>query len=99
MIPTVLLANYYSESFWDQLSIPGGSDDKAPAYNAGDPGLSPGSGRSLGGGHDNPLQYFCLENPMDGGSWPVHGVAKSWTRLSDFTFTFCTKDYRIPSGF
>ena len=50
MIPTVLLANYYSESFWDQLSIPGGSDGKAPAYNAGDPGLSPGSGRSPGGG-------------------------------------------------
>ena len=37
-----------------------------------------------------PLQYFCLENPMDGGSWwtAVHGVAKSWTQLSDFTFTF-----------
>ena len=38
----------------------------------------------------NPLQYFCLENPMDRGAWwaAVHGVAKSWTRLSDFTFTF-----------
>ena len=37
-----------------------------------------------------PLQYFCLENPMDGEAWyaAVHGVAKSWTRLSDFTFTF-----------
>ena len=37
-----------------------------------------------------PLQYSCLENPMDGGAWwaVVHGVAKSWTRLSDFTFTF-----------
>ena len=37
-----------------------------------------------------PLQYSCLENPMDGGAWQaaVHGVAKSWTRLSDFTFTF-----------
>ena len=37
-----------------------------------------------------PLQYSCLENPMDGGAWwaAVHGVAKSWTRLSDFTFTF-----------
>ena len=43
-------------------------------------------------GHSNgiPLQYSCLENPMDGGAWwaAVHGVAKSWTRLSDFTFTF-----------
>ena len=39
-----------------------------------------------------PLQYPCLENPMDGGTWwvRVHGVAKSWTRLSDFTFTSLT---------
>ena len=38
----------------------------------------------------SPLQYFCLENPMDGGAWKaaVHGVAEGWTRLSDFTFTF-----------
>ena len=43
-----------------------------------------------GKGNGNPLQYSCLENPMDGGAWwaPVHGVAKSQTRLSDFTFTF-----------
>ena len=41
-------------------------------------------------GNGDPLQYSCLENPMDGGAWwaVVHGVAKSWTRLSDFTFTF-----------
>ena len=41
-------------------------------------------------GNDTPLQYSCLENPMDGGAWwaAVHGVTKSWTRLSDFTFTF-----------
>ena len=41
-------------------------------------------------GNGNPLQYFCLENPMDGGAWwaAVHGVAKSWTRLSDVTFIF-----------
>ena len=45
---------------------------------------------SLGEGDGTPLQYSCLENPMDGGAWKaaVHGVAKSWTRLSDFTFTF-----------
>ena len=44
----------------------------------------------IGEGNGNPLQYSCLENPMDGGAWwaAVHGVAKSWTRLSDFTFTF-----------
>ena len=43
-----------------------------------------------GEGNSNPLQYSCLENPMDGGAWyaAVHGVSKSWTRLSDFTFTF-----------
>ena len=41
-------------------------------------------------GNGTPLQYSCLENPMDGGAWwaAVHGVAKSWTRLSDFIFTF-----------
>ena len=44
----------------------------------------------VGGGNGTPLQYSCLENPMDGGAWwaAVHGVAKSRTRLSDFTFTF-----------
>ena len=44
----------------------------------------------LGGGNGTPLQYSCLENPMDGGAWKaaVHGVAKSRTRLSNFTFTF-----------
>ena len=44
----------------------------------------------LGEGNGNPLQYSCLENPMDGRDWEaaVHGVTKSWTRLSDFTFTF-----------
>ena len=43
-----------------------------------------------GEGNGTPLQYCCLENPMDGGAWQaaVHGVAKSWTRLSNFTFTF-----------
>ena len=48
----------------------------------------PGSGRSPGEGNDNPLQYSCPENPMDGEAWwaTVHGVAKSQTRLSDFTF-------------
>ena len=48
--------------------FPGGSDDKASAYYAGDPGSIPGSGRSPGEGNGNPLQYSCLENPMDGGA-------------------------------
>ena len=49
-------------------SFPGGSDGKASACNAGDPGLIPGSGRSPGEGNGNPLQHSCLENPMDGGA-------------------------------
>ena len=49
--------------------FPGGSDGKASAYSAGDPGSIPGSGRSLGEGNGNSLQYSCLENPMDGGDW------------------------------
>ena len=56
--------------------------------NAGDmrdTGLLPGSGRCPGEVHGNPLQYSCLENPMDRGAWQAkaHGVAKSWTQLSD----------------
>ena len=63
---------------------------QASSCNAGDPGSIPASGRSPGEGDGNPLQYSCLENPMEGGAWwaTVHGVAKSRTRLSDFTFTF-----------
>ena len=53
-------------------------------------GLIPGLGRSRGGGCGSPLQYSCLENPMDRGAWwaAVHGVAKSQARLNDFTFNF-----------
>ena len=63
------------------LGFPGGSDGKESTYNAGDPGSIPESGRSSGGGHSNPLQYSCLENSMDRGTWQatVHGVTKSWT--------------------
>ena len=68
--------------------FPGGSDDKESACGAGDQGSIPGSRRSPGEGNGNPLQYSCLENPMCGGAWQatVHGVAKSQTQLSDFTF-------------
>ena len=50
---------------------------------------------SIGEGNGNPLQYSCLENPMDRGAWwaTVHGVAKSWIGLSDFTFTFTFNQY------
>ena len=75
---------FYSQDF------PGGSDGKASVYNVGDPSSIPESGRSPGEGNGNPLQYYCLENPMDGGTWwaTVQGVAKRRTRLRDFTFTF-----------
>ena len=51
------------------IDFPGGSDGKASAYNEGDRGSIPGLGRSPGEGNSNPLQYSCLENPMDGGVW------------------------------
>ena len=59
------------------------------ASSAEDLGSIPRLGRSPGEGNGNPLQNFCLENPMNRGAWwaTVHGVAKSWTRLSDFHFT------------
>ena len=61
------------------LGFPGGSEGKASAYNVGDLGSIPGSGRSPGEGNGNALQYSCLENPTDGGAWwaTVHRVAKS----------------------
>ena len=65
--------------------FPGGSDGKESTCNSGDLGSIPGSGRFPGEGDGNPLQYSCLENFMDRGTWRaiVHGVAKSWTQLSD----------------
>ena len=70
------------------LGNTGGSDGKASVYNAGDPGSSPELGRFPGEGNGNPLQYYCLENPMGRGAWQatVYGVAKSRHRLNDFTF-------------
>ena len=72
--------------------LPGGSDGKVSAYNVGDTGSIPGSGRSPGEGIGNPLQYSCLENPMDRGAWLaiVHGVTKSCPWISNFTFIFTT---------
>ena len=59
--------------------FPGGPVVKNPPASAGDIGFIPGSERSLGGGHGNPLQCSCLENPMDRGAWSakVHGVSES----------------------
>ena len=70
-----------------QTHPPGGAAGKASACNAGDPASVPGSGRSPAEGDGYPLQYSRLENPMDRGAFQatVHGVAKSWTRLSNYT--------------
>ena len=81
----MLLPIYPKVELLEHMVIYGGSDGKASAYDAGDPGSIPGWGRSPGEGNGNPLQYSPLENPMDGEAWwaTVHGVAKSQTRLSD----------------
>ena len=70
---------------WRKKGFPHGSDRKESAWNAGDPSSIPWLGRSPGGGHGNLLQYSCLENPRDRGTWwaTVHGVSKSRTQLSD----------------
>ena len=66
------------------MGFPGGSAVKSPPANAGDAGLMPGSGISLGEGNGNPLQYSCLRNPMDRGAWQttVHGLPKSQTQAA-----------------
>ena len=63
----------------------GGSHGKESSCSAKDLGSIPGLGGSPGGRHGSPLQYSCLDNPMDRGAWhaAVHGVEKSWMRLSD----------------
>ena len=68
--------------------FPGGSEVKASACNVRDLGSIPGSGSSPGEGNGNPLQYSCLENPMDRGAWWAtdHGVVKSRAWLSDLTY-------------
>ena len=87
----------------------GGSVVKNPpaiAENAGDTGSIPGWGRSPGGRNGNPLQYSCLENPMDGGAWwaAVHGVTKRWIQLSEhactlfnFSLSYCF-EFRFLNG-
>ena len=78
--------SFYS-TMWLSFYSTACSEGKVSTYNAGDWGLIPGSGRSPGEGNGNPIQYSCLENSMDWEAWwaTVHGVAKSRTRLSDFT--------------
>ena len=98
--PLFQAKNYY---FINKI-FPGDSEVKASACNEGDLGSVPGSGRSLGEGNGNPLQYSCLENLMDGGAWwgTDYWVAKSQTWLSKFTFTslkilFCFFMFQLPN--
>ena len=66
------------------IDFPRGSDGKVSVYNAGDPGSIPGLGRSLGEGNGNPLQYYCLENPMDRGAGQAKSTgSQSCTQLRD----------------
>ena len=83
-----------------QKSFPGGSDSKASVYNVVDPGSIPGLGRSPGEGNGNPLQDYCLENPMNRRAWQatVHGVAKSRIQLRDFTSLIRVKFYQNLPG-
>ena len=82
--------------------FPVSSDGKESACNAGDSCLIPGLGRSPGGGNGNPLQYSCLENSMDRGSWlaTVHEVTKSWTQLGDWHFLILGSNFSaVTSSF
>ena len=93
-----LIACTLSSKLYIYIDIPGGSDGKESACNAGDTGLIHGSGRSPGKGNSNPLQYYCLENSMDREtSWvTVNGVTKNWTWLSDQHFYIFHSPQRLP---
>ena len=79
------------------LGLAGGSDGKDSVCNLGDRGVQPLGWADPGGENGNPLQYFCLENPMDRGAWraTVHGVTKSRTRPNTGHFHFSTVQWDI----
>ena len=87
----IRLSNWTELNWYLVLSFPGGSMVKNPPANAGDATLIPGSGRFPGGGNGNPLQYFCLGNPMDRGAWQttVYGVAKESDTTWQLNNTWC----------
>ena len=76
---------WFGLSQYRSVGFPGGSVVKTLLVSAGDVGSIPVLGRSAGGGHGNPLQYFCLEYPRDRGAWwsTIQRVAKSQTQLKD----------------
>ena len=84
-IPEAESKDYMLGPAYGRRCFPGGSVVENSPANARDSGLIPGSGRSPGKGDGNPHQYSCLRNPMDRGAWQatVHGVAKSWTQLTE----------------
>ena len=86
-----LISKIYKEFLEFSGSFPGSSVSKESACNAGDQGLILGLGRSPRDGNGNPLQYSCLENPVDRGAWwaSVHGVAQSWTWLKRLSVHAC----------
>ena len=91
VLTTGQLGNSYDHPFKNCTSTPASLVTqlvKESAYNSGDPGLIPGSGRAPEERNGFPLQYSCLENSMERGAWwaTVHGVAKSQRQLSDFHF-------------
>ena len=82
----------FSSDFWTRIEdsgyFPGSSDSKESTCNAGDLGFIPGSKKKTPGeGNGNPLQYSCMENPLDRGAWQatVYSIAKNWTWLSNWT--------------
>ena len=83
------------QEYWSGLPSPSPGDLPDPGIEPGSPALEADALTSGNGeGSGNPLQYYCLENPMGGGAWwaTVYGVAKSLTRLSDFIFFFLTSE-------
>ena len=82
------------------MSFLGGSVVKNPPANAEDVGSIPESGRSPGRGNGNPLQYSCLENPMDRWAWQatVHWVTKSWTQLKQLSISSTTYAYKSTTN-
>ena len=87
--PTCKLGDVFNLQIKETLSCDD-SDGKESACNAGDLSSVPELGRSTGEGNGNPLQYACLEIPIDRGAWraTLHGVTKNRTQLNDYTFTF-----------
>ena len=89
-LPNHSLQKHFCLLLQKDLRFPGGSDSRESACNVGELSSILGLGRSPGEGNGNILKYSCLENPMDRGALQatVHGIAKSQTWLSNFTFTF-----------